>query len=67
VVGVNGSDRVVILPCPVGTTVYEICRACQKKIISAKPFDLTMLGFFGKTIFLTKDEAEAEYNKIINS
>lgn len=56
------------LPCKVGDEVWEICRSLtfgevgdKEEVwhrIERREFTLSMLGYFGKTIFLTKAEAE---------
>ena len=56
------------LPCKVGDTVWEISRyltfgECGDKAdvwhrIDQQNFTLSMLGYYGKTVFLTKEEAE---------
>ena len=60
------------LPCKVGTTVWAI----EKEdiglgwnpeyvyCIKQEKFNATMVGFFGKDIFLTKEEAEQELKKM---
>lgn len=58
----NGT--LVELPCKVGDTVYELERylCCDGKDyweIEEETFELWMLDLLGKTIFLTKSEAEA--------
>lgn len=55
------------LPCKIGEDVYEIQKyECDNRLIkiSIVPtvFDLSMLDKFGKTVFLTREEAEREYN-----
>lgn len=58
----NGS--LLEIPCKVGDTVYELERylCCDGKDyweIEEETFELWMLDLLGKTIFLTKSEAEA--------
>ena len=60
------------LPCKVGTTVWAI----EKEdiglgwnpeyvyCIKQEKFNATMVGFFGKDIFLTKEEAEQELKRL---
>ena len=60
------------LPCKVGTTVWAI----EKEdiglgwnpeyvyCIKQEKFNATMVGFFGKDIFLTKEEAEQELERL---
>lgn len=56
--------RVLELPCRVGTIVFTIygfyCPLCKKnhERIEQRPFELSMLDDFGKTVFLTQEEAE---------
>ena len=60
--------RLVVLPCAVGTCVYEIyCMLSFGKIgdkpdktyeVREVPFGLGMLDELGTTVFLTKEEAE---------
>lgn len=57
--------RLVVLPCKVGDTVWEIKHSyvdwpdVSKKFAHEKVFDLQDLEKFGKTVFLTREEAEA--------
>lgn len=57
------------LPCPIGTTVYRVC--CKKYDVDGygmnwyedwgiitNSFDCRMLREIGKTVFLTREEAE---------
>lgn len=54
------------LPCPVGTTVYCIEDECEDiyiegsdyRFVGEERFDFWMLEQFGKTVFLTQEEAE---------
>lgn len=57
----NGT--LIELPCKIGDTVYELERylSCDAKDyweIEEETFELWMLDLLGKTIFLTKSEAE---------
>jgi len=59
--------RLVKLPCKVGDTVYKADK--QYKVIHFETdrvdfdnYDSCFLSQFGKTVFLTKEEAEAELN-----
>lgn len=45
------------LPCKVGDTVYR-AYTIPSRIVIKKKFDLSMVDSFGKTVFLTKEEAE---------
>ena len=62
--------RLVILPCKVGDTVYRIVRHRVnvsgyrmewewETIVEAVPFRIGMVDAIGKTVFLTRAEAEA--------
>lgn len=59
--------RLLILPCNVGDTVYRICHEYKKgnPFIRAVTFNqnnfwrIVFGGEFGKTVFLTREEAEA--------
>ena len=54
------------LPCPIGTTVYCIEDECEDiyiegsdyRFVGEEIFDTWMLDQFGKTVFLTEEEAE---------
>lgn len=53
--------RVVVLPCKMGDIVWKICyRLNGKHKIEKRPFSLTYfeLNGFGKSFFLTREEAE---------
>jgi hypothetical protein len=62
------------LPCKVGDVVWEISRyltfgeCCDKADvwhrIDQQNFTLSMLGYYGKTVFLTKEEAEQALAKM---
>lgn len=57
--------RVVVLPCKVGDTVYRLQYVEESPgrfIVDAVPikFALIWLNEFGKTVFLTREEAEKE-------
>lgn len=70
-------DRLVILPCKIGTEVYDIAwwddvqekivvkgktyyRTVHKHKVTKLPFTYSDIDNFGKTVFLTKSEAEAK-------
>lgn len=60
--------RMLKLPCAVGATVYCIMtgvRGINATIFSLK-FDHSMTEYFGKTVFLSRSEAEAALKEIIN-
>lgn len=62
------------LPCKIGTEIYELKRCITYGEVGDKPeyyywissevFCLNMVGYFGKTIFLTKAEAEKALAKL---
>ena len=61
----DADGRCVVLPCKVGDTVYSIHSAgLSKPMIATLEIDLFFLilafceGRFGKTVFLTREEAE---------
>ena len=50
---------VVELPCKVGDTVYYwVDRDTKFQVLFAKPFEISDLDYIGKSIFLTRAEAE---------
>ena len=62
--------RLVVLPCKVGDIVYKIM--CQRdnfddrpyRIITSVNFRLDMADDIGKTVFLTREEAEKELREM---
>lgn len=73
--------RLVILPCKIGTEVYDITwwdNAQEKVVVKGKtyyrtvhkhkvtklPFTYSDIDNFGKTVFLTKSEAEAKLKEL---
>lgn len=63
----NGT--LIELPCKVGDTVYELerylcCDGNDYWEIEEETFELWMLDLLGKTIFLTKSEAEARLKEL---
>lgn len=73
--------RLVILPCKIGTEVYDIAwwddvqekivvkgktyyRTVHKHKVTKLPFTYSDIDNFGKTIFLTKSEAEAKLKEL---
>lgn len=62
--------RLVVLPCKVGDIVYKIM--CQRdnfddrpyRIITSVNFRLDMADDIGKTVFLTREEAEKELKEM---
>lgn len=72
----KAEGRAIIIPCPLGTTLYRICRINRKnswrnKVEYVKPvvfnennfWRIVFGGEFGKTVFLKKDEANAALAK----
>ena len=74
-------DRLVILPCKIGTEVYDIAwwddvqekivvkgktyyRTVHKHKVTKLPFTYSDIDNFGKTLFLTKSEAEAKLKEL---
>ena len=47
-----------MLPCKVGETVYVLRQSWNGWNIDKKKFSYAMIGKFGTTVFLTKEEAE---------
>lgn len=60
------------LPCKVGDTVYEIVEEWDLKsnskyyVIDKTKFNLDLLDWFGKCVFLTKEEAERKLKEMQN-
>ena len=60
------------LPCPIGTTVYCIEDECEDiyiegsdyRFVGEEIFDTWMLDQFGKTVFITEEEAEQALTKL---
>lgn len=65
--------RLIVLPCKVGDTVYRICHEYKQgnPFIRAVEFSqhnfwrIVFGGEFGKTVFLTREEAEAALKKMV--
>lgn len=74
-------DRLVKLPCKIGTEVYDITwwdNAQEKVVVKGKtyyrtvhkhkvtklPFTYSDIDNFGKTVFLTREEAEAKLKEL---
>lgn len=51
-------ERLVILPCKIGTIVYVIRQSWNGWNIDKKKFSYAMIGKVGKTVFLTREKAE---------
>ena len=58
--------RLVVLPCKVGTRVYEIYQfyGCGAWEIEEHKIKLEDLDKIGKTVFLTEEEAEKELREM---
>ena len=67
--------RLVILPCKVGDTVYKVNKASRKvtqhkvrevedEQVVFENYDYCSFNRFGKTVFLTKSEAEAKLKEL---
>ena len=50
--------RLVVLPCKVGTPVYFLRHGFDGWRIDSRKFAYGMIGEVGKTVFLTREEAE---------
>lgn len=51
--------RLVILPCKVGTEVWRVNFDKRRRQIEPLRFDVNLYFSFNKTVFLTREEAEA--------
>ena len=62
----NEADRLIELPCNVGTPVWTIMCGMTGKhpILFKQDFELTMLPHWGTAVFLTKAEAEAKLTEM---
>lgn len=74
------SNGVIVLPCNIGDTVYVIvnwcdytnchfegcagCFNCNNKGIVERKFNYSMIEDFGKTVFLTREEAETKLKEV---
>ena len=60
----------IFLPCPIGTMVYRIARVGDPETgydqigVKSTIFDLGWYYQFGKTVFLTKEEAKAKLEEL---
>ena len=52
------------LPCPIGTNVYYVKKNWGFYSVCLRTFTVTMLSKYGKTVFLTLEEAEAGIKKL---
>lgn len=55
----NAEGRLLILPCKVGDVVWRVNFDKRHKRIEEIRFDVNLYNAFGKTIFRTREEAEA--------
>ena len=55
--------RLVVLPCNLGMPVYFLRRGFDGWRIDSRKFVYGMIGEIGKTVFLTKEEAEKALKK----
>ncbi len=62
--------KLLKLPCAVGDTVYSICNMMNRRFIYPLKVDSLILAVntinerFGKTVFLTREEAEAALKEL---
>ena len=56
--------RLVVLPCKVGDTVYVLRQSWNGWNINKEKFTYRMIGKLGKTVFLTREEAEKELREM---
>lgn len=58
--------KLLKLPCVVGDTVYCIMTSIKgtNPTIFSQKFDYSMIESFGKTVFLTREEAEAALKEL---
>ena len=63
------ANGMIAMPCKVGDVVYRVCKQKypvdsyrmhweEDWVILTRPFDLSMIPEIGKTVFLTRKEAE---------
>ena len=51
--------RCVVLPCKVGETVWTLLPECGKYFVRKAGFSVSMFRQIGKTVFLTRESADA--------
>lgn len=56
--------RLVVLPCNLGTPVYFLRHGFDGWRIDSRKFVYGMIGKVGKTVFLTKEEAEKALKEV---
>lgn len=56
--------RLVAMPCPIGTEVWRVNFDKRRRPIERLRFDVNLYFAFGKTVFLTREEAEAVLAKL---
>lgn len=54
----EAGGRLVVLPCKVGTPIWRTHKVFGEASISEETFKLPDLPQYGKTVFLTREEAE---------
>lgn len=59
----EADGRLVVLPCKVGTPIWRTHKVFGEASISGETFKLDDLSQYGKTVFLTREEAEAALKK----
>lgn len=59
--------RLIVLPCKIGTIVYVLRQSWNGWNIDKKKFSYAMIGKVGKTVFLTREEAEKTLKEMKNS
>ena len=52
-------ERLIVLPCKIGDPVYMTHCIFGENSVSKGEFELRHLNFLGKTVFLSREEAEA--------
>lgn len=62
----RSNGRILQLPCAIGTKVFEIYRLCEGSAweIEEHKIRLEDLNKIGKTVFLSRDEAEKTIEKM---
>lgn len=66
--------RILVLPCPIGSTLWRVCKVTDRGTTKIYPravelnknnfWRIVIEGEFGKTVFLTVDEAWAKIRKM---
>ena len=55
----TADGQLVVLPCAIGTEVWRVNFDKRRRPIEELRFDVPLYYLFGKTVFLTREEAEA--------